>query len=41
MGGGLESRGVSRVYGANGAVVPSAPYTRPTQRFSLLINYVE
>jgi len=37
MGGGLESRCVGRVYGADGAVsrmTPSAPYTRPTQRFS-------
>jgi len=42
MGGGLESRCVGRVYGADGAVtvqmvpcmVPSAPYTRPTQRLS-------
>ena len=34
-GGGLESRCVCRVYGADGAVtVPSAPYTRPTQRLS-------
>jgi len=30
MGGGLESRCVGRVYGADGA----APYTRPTQRLS-------
>ena len=32
MGGGLENRCVSRVYGADGAVrhtAPSAPYTRP------------
>jgi len=32
MGGGLESRCVGRVYGADGAVrrtAPSAPYTRP------------
>jgi len=35
MGGGLESRCVGRVYGADGAVpAPSAPYTRPTQRLS-------
>jgi len=35
MGGGLESRCVGRVYGADGAVTaPSAPYTRPTQRLS-------
>jgi hypothetical protein len=37
MGGGLESRSVGRVYGADGAVpcrAPSAPYTRPTQRLS-------
>ena len=35
MGDGLESRCVGRVYGANGAVrtAPSAPYTRPKQRF--------
>ena len=36
-GGGLESRCVGRVYGADGAVrrtAPSAPYTRPTQRLS-------
>jgi len=35
MGGGLESRCVGRVCGADGAVpcrAPSAPYTRPTQR---------
>ena len=32
MGGGLESRCVGRVYGADGA--PSKPYTRPTQRLS-------
>jgi len=31
MGGGLESRCVGRVYGADGA---AAPYTRPTQRLS-------
>jgi len=41
MGGGLESRCVGRVYGADGAVrqsytAPSAPYTRPTQRLSRL-----
>jgi len=32
MGGGLESRCVGRVYGADGAVhvtAPSAPYTHP------------
>jgi len=39
MGGGLESRCVGRVYGADGAVrlsrtTPSAPYTPPTQRLS-------
>jgi len=37
MGGGLESRCVGRVYGADGAMrrtTPSAPYTRPTQRLS-------
>jgi len=39
MGGGLESRCVGRVYGADGAVclsrtASSAPYTRPTQRLS-------
>jgi len=37
MGGGLESRCVGRVYGADGAVpctAPSAPYTRPMQRLS-------
>ena len=34
MGGGLESRCVGRVYGADGATAPSAPYTRPTQRLS-------
>jgi len=37
MGGGLESRCLGRVYGADGAVrrvAPSAPYTRPTQRLS-------
>jgi len=35
MGGGLESRCVGGVYGADGAVpCPSAPYTRPTQRLS-------
>jgi len=36
MGGGLESRCVGRMYGADGAVrtAPSAPYTRPTQRLS-------
>jgi len=37
MGGGLESRFVSRVYGADGAVrrtAPSAPYTRLTKRLS-------
>jgi len=33
-GGGLESRSVGRVYGADGARAPSAPYTRPTQRLS-------
>ena len=32
MGGGLESRCVGRVYGADGAV--HAPYTRPTQWLS-------
>ena len=31
MGGGLESRCVGRVYGADGAgMTPSAPYKRPT-----------
>jgi len=37
MDGGLESRCVGRVCGADGAVsrtAPSAPYTRPTQRLS-------
>jgi len=36
MGGGLESRCVGRVYGADGALLtaPSAPYTRPKQRLS-------
>ena len=37
MGGGLESRCVGRVCGADGAVrrtAPSAPHTRPTQRLS-------
>jgi len=37
MGGGLESRWVGRVYGADGAVpyaTPSAPYTRPMQQLS-------
>jgi len=36
MGGGLESRCVGRVYGADGAVrmAPSALYTQPTQRLS-------
>jgi len=37
MGGGLESRCVSRVYGTDGAVrltAPSVPYTRPRQRLS-------
>jgi len=37
MGGGLESRCVGRVYGADGAVhgtTPSAPYTRPIQGLS-------
>ena len=44
IGGGLESRCVGRVYGADGAVhgtyiklsctAPSAPHTRPTQRLS-------
>jgi len=37
MGGGLESRCVGRVYGADGAVsrtAPSAPHTRPTERLS-------
>jgi len=42
MGGGLESRCVGRVYGADGTMhgtictvtAPSAPYTRPTQRLS-------
>ena len=39
MGGGLESRCVGRVYGADGAVrlsrtAPSATKTRPTQRLS-------
>jgi len=32
MGGGLESRCVGRVYGADGPV--HAPYTRPTQQLS-------
>jgi len=31
-GGGLESRCVGRVYGVDGAVYQTAPYTRPTQR---------
>jgi len=37
MGGGLESRCVGHVYGADGTVrgmTPSAPYTRSTQRLS-------
>jgi hypothetical protein len=36
MGGGLESRCVSRAYGADDAVrmAPSTPHTRPTQRLS-------
>ena len=37
MGGGLESRCLGRVYGADGAVhgtAPSAPHTRPTQWLS-------
>jgi len=34
MGGGLESRCVGRVYGGDGAMAPSPPYTRPTQRLS-------
>jgi len=36
MGGGLESRCVGRVVGADGAVrtAPSVPYTRPTQQLS-------
>jgi hypothetical protein len=36
MGGGHESRWVGRVYGADGVYgeAPSAPYTRPKQRFS-------
>jgi len=37
MGGGLESRCVGRVYGADGAVQrtdTTAPYTRPKQRLS-------
>jgi len=36
IGGGLESRCLGRVYGADSAVrtAPSAPYTRPTQRLS-------
>jgi len=37
MGGGLESRCVGLVYGADGAVrrtAPSAPLTLPTQRLS-------
>ena len=36
-GGGLESRCVGRMYGADGVVrrtAPSAPHTRPTQRLS-------
>ena len=33
MGGGLESRCVGRVYGADGAD-GAVPYTRPTQRLS-------
>ena len=32
MGGGLESRCVGRVYGADGVVL--VPYTRPTQQLS-------
>jgi len=43
MGGGLDSRCLGRVYGADGAMrlsrshtAPSAPYTRPTQRLSRL-----
>jgi len=34
MGGRLESRCIGRVYGADGAVRRTAPYTRPTQRLS-------
>jgi len=39
MGGGLDSRCVGHVYGADGAVrlgcmAPSAPYIRPMQRLS-------
>jgi len=36
IGGGLESRCVSLVYGVDGAVctAPSTPHTRPTQRLS-------
>jgi hypothetical protein len=34
MSGGLESRCVGRVYGADGRTAPSVPYTRATQRLS-------
>ena len=34
MGGGLQSRCVGRVYGADGAVNHPHPQTRPTQRLS-------
>jgi len=34
MGGGLESRCVGHVYGANGRTAPSALHTRPMQRLS-------
>jgi hypothetical protein len=34
MDGGLESRFVGRVYGADGRTAPFAPYTRPTQLLS-------
>jgi len=37
MGGGLQSRCIGRLYGADGAVrhtTPAAPYTRPKQRLS-------
>jgi len=34
MGGGLESRCVGRVYGADGAVRRTAPSTRPMQQLS-------
>jgi len=36
LGGGLESRCVGRVYGAD--IAPSAPYTQPRQRLSRSIQ---